>query len=380
MGGKSGIAVLLGGALLLAAFALPGVGQASVVVFGGTYLGESGEVNRITVDKHASDFSYTDPGASSIDVSNSTSCTVAGDQVTCPWDSPGLSFEVYSGDQDDTITNTQPGYPYIELQGGPGDDTITANAFLPAVGGPGNDHLVGGPGNDWFLGGPGRFDPKGPAALPDNDTIEGNGGGDGVHGDLGDDVIDGGEGGDSIEGDDGNDVLHGGPGDDFLDGGGICCAPIDAGSDLLDGGDGDDRMAGSRDGAPDIFSCGPGTDMAEVGLGDQVASDCEEIDQFVSCPGSGGCSVEMVVTAPPPPARAASAAASKRHGRRVVLGAKRTKLNSRASKALSIRLKRGRLAKVLRGDGKARAVLEVKVLKKKRKANRIDRTPFALRR
>jgi hypothetical protein len=87
----------------------------------------------------------------------------------------------------------------------------------------------------------------------------------------------------------------------------------------------------------------------------------------------------MVVTAPAPPARAASAAASKRQARRVIIGAKKTKLNSRATKPISLRLKRGRLAKVLRGDGRANAVLEVKLLKKKRKPLR-NRTPFALRR
>jgi RTX calcium-binding nonapeptide repeat (4 copies) len=364
--------------VLLAAAALPAAAGASQIVLGGDYVAAPGEVNQLTIDKHAADFTYTDLGVATIDPGDSL-CSGSDNQLNCPFDSPALTFVVLTGDQNDTITSTQPGYPYIELQAGTGDDMITANAFLPAVGGPGNDHLVGGPGNDWFTGGSGRFDPKGADALPDNDTIEGNGGGDGVHGDLGDDVIDGGEGGDSIEGDDGNDVLRGGPGDDFLDGGGICCAPIDAGSDLLDGGDGDDRMAGSRDGAPDIFTCGPGTDTAEVGLGDQVASDCEEIDQFVSCPGNGGCSVEMFVTAPAPPARAASAAASKRQAKRVILGAKKTKLNSRATKPISLRLKRGRLAKVLRGDGKAKAVLEVKLLKKKQKPKR-NRTPFALTR
>jgi Ca2+-binding RTX toxin-like protein len=378
MGGSSGIAILVGGAML-AAVALPASAQASIIYEGGTYVAFPGEVNQITIDKHADDFTYTDLGVSTIDP-GSSSCSGAGNQITCPWDSPALSFEVYSGDQDDTITSTQAGYPYIELQAGTGDDTITANAFLPAVGGPGNDHLVGGPGNDWFLGGPGRFDPKGAAALPDNDTIEGNGGGDGVHGDLGDDVIDGGDGGDSLEGDGGNDVVRGGPGDDWLDGGGICCAPIDAGSDVLDGGEGDDRMAGARDGAPDTFSCGPGTDMAEVGPGDQVASDCEEVDQYVSCPGPVGCSLQLVVSAAGPPARAASAAASKRHSRRVILGAKRAKISSRARKPISIHLNSGRLANVLRGDGKANALLEVKLLKKKGKPKRISRTPFGLSR
>jgi Ca2+-binding RTX toxin-like protein len=377
MGGKSGIAFVLG-VVLLAAAALPAGAQASIVVLGGIYLGESGEVNRITIDKHATDFSYTDPGASSIDAS-STSCTVAGDQVTCPWYSPGLSFEVLASDQDDTITDTQGGYPYIELQGGTGDDLITATSFLGATGGPGNDRLVGGPADDHFFGGPGRFDPKGAAALPDNDVIEGNGGGDLVHGDLGDDVIDGGEGGDSLEGDEGNDVVRGGPGNDFLDGPVMCCGPLAAGSDVLDGGEGDDMMGGAHDGAPDTLNCGPGTDMAAVGPGDQVSSDCEEVEEDVSCAGPGGCSVDLLLTAMGSPARVATASASKHQGRRVILGAKRMRLNSGARRPISIRLNRGRLGKALRGDGRASALLEVKVLKKKGRP-RITRTRFGLNR
>jgi Ca2+-binding RTX toxin-like protein len=379
MGGRFRTAIILTVAMLVTAGAAAAVAQASVVVLGGTYVATPGEVNQITIDKHADDFSYTDAGASSIDAS-STSCTVAGDQVTCPWYSAGLSFEVYSGDQDDTITDTQGGAPYFELQGGSGDDRITASSFIGATGGPGNDHIVGGPADDHFFGGPGRFDPKGAAALPDNDTIEGFGAGDVVHGDLGDDLIDGGEGGDSLEGDEGNDVVRGGPGNDFIDGPSMCCAPLTAGSDVLDGGEGDDMMSGARDGgAPDTLSCGPGNDFAEIGPGDQVGSDCEEIEQYVSCPGSGGCSVALDVSAFSPPPPGSAAAASKRQGRRVVLGSRKTRLGA-GSKPISIRLNRGRLAKVLRGDGKAKALLEVKVLKKKSKPKRISRTPFGLSR
>jgi hypothetical protein len=50
-----------------------------------------------------------------------------------------------------------------------------------------------------------------------------------------------------------------------------------------------------------------------------------------------------------------------------------------AKKELEVRLDRGRLKKVLRGDGKANALIEVTLLKK-HKAKRIGRTPFGLSR
>ena len=55
-------------------------------------------MNQIEIDKHASDFTYTDPGAAAMNP-GSSSCTVAGDQVTCPWFSPALAFDVFAGDR-----------------------------------------------------------------------------------------------------------------------------------------------------------------------------------------------------------------------------------------------------------------------------------------
>ena len=367
---------VVGGVLLLAA-AVPAVVQASSIFQGGSYLAAPGEVNQITIDKHVNDFTHTDPGAAAIDP-GSSSCTVAGNQVTCPWFSPALTLDVFAGDQNDTITDTQGGHPF-EIDGGPGDDQITASEYLPASGGPGNDHMVGGPGSDWLLGGSRA---NNSSDTPDNDRMEGLGGGDVLDGESGDDVIDGGDGLDNLEGGAGNDVEHGGPGNDFLDGlPGSCCSANDGGSDILDGGEGDDSLVGSRDnGAPDTFACGPGSDLAEVGVGDQVQSDCEKVEQFVGCPDGGGCTVALVVSAIGPSGKAASAAASKRHGRSVILGARTAGLGVGAKKELEVRLDRGRVKKVLHGDGKANALIEIKLLRKKGKPKRIGRTPFGLSR
>ncbi|HBO45465.1 MAG TPA: hypothetical protein DD670_16345, partial [Planctomycetaceae bacterium] len=78
------------------------------------------------------------------------------------------------------------GSTVITLDGGEGDDYLSADAVL--VGGPGNDTLVGGLGNDSFDGGPG------------DDTIIGNGG---------TDTVVGGDGGDTI-------LVEGTPGDDTI--------------------------------------------------------------------------------------------------------------------------------------------------------------------
>jgi hypothetical protein len=86
------------------------------------------------------------------------------------------------------------------------------------------------------------------------------------------------------------------------------------------------------------------------------------------------------VSAIGPSGKGAGAAASKHPGRKVVLGTRTTGVGKGARKQLEVRLDRGGLKKVLRGDGKARALIEVKVLKKNRKPKRIGRTPFGLSR
>ena len=89
--------------------------------------------------------------------------------------------------------------------------------------------------------------------------------------------------------------------------------------------------------------------------------------------------MDLVVSATGPSGAGASSSAARRHGRKVILGSRTTAVNSGARKPLEVRLDRGRLGKVLRGDGKARALIEVKVLRKG-KTKRVGRTPFKLSR
>jgi Ca2+-binding RTX toxin-like protein len=384
MGGKSGIGVILG-AVLLAAGAVPALAQASTIFEGGSYIAFPGEVNHITLDKHADDFTYTDPGAATIDPADS-SCNVVGSSVTCPWLSAGWTYYLFAGDENDSITDTQYGH-YFMIDGGSGDDQIKASESSDVYGNAGNDDITGGSGvlrggsedvpsdggNDWLFGG--RYDNS--KDLPDNDRIQGLGGFDYVYGGVGDDVLDGGAGWDNVEGGDGNDVVRGGSGHDNLDAG---SPSKDAGSDTLEGGEGDDLLVGSHDnGAPDTFDCGPGTDQAEVGLNDQVSSNCEEVMEDVACPGPTGCTVDLVVSATSPSGAAASSASVKHRARKVILGSRRTAVNRGGKKTLEVRLDRGRLSKVLRGDGKAKALIEIKIIRKG-KSKRVSRTPFGLRR
>jgi len=85
------------------------------------------------------------------------------------------------------------------LNGGSGDDTLTASS--------GNDTLNGDSGNDTLIG------------------------------NAGNDRLDGGTGNDTLDGGVGNDILDGGAGNDISLSGG-------AGNDILDGGTGSDKMAG----------------------------------------------------------------------------------------------------------------------------------------
>jgi BNR repeat-like domain/RTX calcium-binding nonapeptide repeat (4 copies) len=72
---------------------------------------------------------------------------------------------------------------------------------------------------------------------------------------------------DSLFGRGGDDLIEGLGGNDLLDGG--------PGRDTLVGGPGDDRFAAGYDGARDVVRCGPGKDLVNTDLVDQVASDCE---------------------------------------------------------------------------------------------------------
>jgi Ca2+-binding RTX toxin-like protein len=110
----------------------------------------------------------------------------------------------------------------LQLDGGAGDDTLTA----PASGGT----LMGGAGNDTLRGG---------AAA---------------------DVLDGGDGADTLDGGDGDDVLAGG-----------------AGGDVLRGGAGSETISYADRGGAVTVTRGDGADDGQVGEGDDVGSDIETI-------------------------------------------------------------------------------------------------------
>jgi hypothetical protein len=100
------------------------------------------------------------------------------------------------------------------IQGGPGNDTITAgggNDTLWSGGGDdrieaggGNDDIQTQGGNDYVLGGDGA------------DTVTGNSGNEWIDGGAGADLLKGEGGADSIFGGRGDDKIHGGEGDDIL--------------------------------------------------------------------------------------------------------------------------------------------------------------------
>jgi hypothetical protein len=85
------------------------------------------------------------------------------------------------------------------IDGGAGNDTITAGA--------GDDRVQGGAGRDVIRGGSG------------NDYLDGGADVDKIYGDDGNDTLIGGDGNDYLFGMNGNDVLEGGPGNDYLHGG-----------------------------------------------------------------------------------------------------------------------------------------------------------------
>ena len=125
------------------------------------------------------------------------------------------------------------------LQGGAGDDTISAES--------GSNYLRGGDGADAVQGGSGF------------DDINGNQGDDTAHGAAGADWVVGGRGDDRLFGDDDNDLVLGNLGADTLDGGrGDDVLRGGQNDDMLFGGDGDDWLSGDR--GADTLTGGAGAD------------------------------------------------------------------------------------------------------------------------
>ena len=94
------------------------------------------------------------------------------------------------------------------------------------------------------------------------DDMRGTAGADEMAARAGSDILRGFSGGDDLSGDSGKDFLYGIRNGDTIKG--------NTGADLLYGQGGDDRLFGGRDGDPDEFYCGPGSDSAVMEVGDLV--------------------------------------------------------------------------------------------------------------
>jgi Ca2+-binding RTX toxin-like protein len=173
------------------------------------------------------------------------------------------------------------------LRGGDGHDTLRGGA---ADGG--NDVLEGGSGDDTLEGGPGDDSNQGASGR---DTISAGGGNDTADGGDDDDTMSGGAGNDNLAGGAGNDSVRGADatgigldGGDGLDGGaGNDSLNGEGGDDTLVGGDGSDSMAGGpgvdrttyeRIRAPVVVTLDDQADDGQLGEGDNVGSDVEDVN------------------------------------------------------------------------------------------------------
>jgi Ca2+-binding RTX toxin-like protein len=286
--------------LVSALAVVPSALASTVTVSGGNTVRvlESGsEVNRVTVAYDAGTDLYTVADSSASLTPSGTCTTVDGHTATCP----GAGVKTIFVDTDsmaDSITMdlaTIPSTTIGNLDGGPGDDSVTGHGTLRA--GSSNDTILGSPladtirgesGRDFIDAGDGPDDIEGgsgtdtlayPAtrATGVNVTIgSGNrndggaedqsaSGRDTVHGDIeflagtlqtdliagdsssetligaaGNDVLSGNNGNDTLLGLEGDDVIVGGMGTDLLRGW--------TGADRLFGGRGNDRVSGGPDG------------------------------------------------------------------------------------------------------------------------------------
>src|SRR5262245_51921865 len=216
-----------------------------------------------------------------VDGSDGDDTITAGNGLNAPTGSIVLGGAINlnsDGDADVTFNDNGDGSNDFEIQGGEGNDTISAN---------------GGSGTGAFL-------------EQDSDNLEGDEGNDTITGSN----YDTGDGDSPIEGDEGNDVLIGNGGDDdLLDSGAIddtngdgqenCldndesdslsggdgsdCRNAGAGRDLLAGGNGDDNELGN--GCNDVLDQGNGPNGADVLDGDAGEPggpfDCDGTDDLV---------------------------------------------------------------------------------------------------
>jgi len=169
---------------------------------------------------------------------------------------PGVVRLIFDGQEgNDTITGS---IGEDTISGGDGDDVVQAGAGRDTVfGGDGDDSLGGGDDDDVIYGGRGFDTLNGDA---DDDVLFGNEDRDMLIGGTGDDVLSGNAGRDTLNGKSGDDILYGGAGTDRLYGG--------IGNDTLDGGRDDDSLHGN--GGDDRLLGDHGNDSLKGGRGNDT--------------------------------------------------------------------------------------------------------------
>jgi Ca2+-binding RTX toxin-like protein len=190
------------------------------------------------------------PGDNTINLNSLTSADFSFVDINT---GEGLQIMVDGGNGQDTITGSQSFND--TLIGGDGNDSINV---APANQIQGNQAIDGGDGDDTLSGGSG------------NDTITGRDGADTIFGDVilgavpvgatGRDVITGGDGNDTVDGGIGDDSINGNQGEDSLLGGdGNDTIGGDSGLDTIQGQGGDDRLLGG--GNNDALNGNDGNDV-----------------------------------------------------------------------------------------------------------------------
>ncbi len=301
--------VILGTAVLV--FMLAGTAHAATLTKSGdslTYSAAAGENNNLLMQQVGTNIQFTDSAGVTITPAAPCSLVVANVAV-CPAIGIG-SVTGFLNNLNDTGTYDSSfpvNFGSITIQGGDGDDTLTAGGATAAsfAGNDGMDTLTGNAGDDDLRGGIGP------------DTIAGGGGSDFLDDGPGIDVVRGGPGNDGFNYEDtdgGADILDGGPGlGDRLDARGrtnpirlrlnglpddgeagegdnvINMESLDSGegSDLITGSSGPEFVQGNGGndvvnggGGPDNIGGGPGNDVIDGGAGGDVVQGAKGADRI----------------------------------------------------------------------------------------------------
>ena len=269
---RSRLLPALGLLFVVVLWLVPSAALASVVTSASNgrsaeYHGDPGEANNVLVNETADTITFVEltNGIALTDSDGAGGCEVAGNVGTCPAGNLN-NLVVLLGDGDDAV-NAAGTTTFAIIQGGEGDDVLTA--------GDGNDSVSGQAGDDVLFGGAG------------NDFVGGFAGEDDVHGGNGDDNVQGHEDNDELFGDAGDDNLDDGTGNDTVHAGdGADEFFGDVGDDVFNGGPGDDYFNGFDFSGADTFVGGPGNDWLDYRRMRAITADLDGVaDDGENCPG-----------------------------------------------------------------------------------------------